>query len=150
VDINPNLQVVSNFKMVVSDSDFDYFVQSAELPSVSLSPIDVPWKIHNTRVPDNQTQYDLLNISFLLSEDMKNYVFLLDWLKKCSNTGRLNHTLKDVTLHILTNNKTTNREIKFIGSFPTSIGSVNFDSGSSDASGIVVSCTIAYQYFEIS
>lgn len=146
--INTNTQVVTNFKMVISDSDFDYFIQNAELPSVSLSSIETPWQNFGGFMPDNKIVYDPLNISFLLAEDMKNYLFIFDWLKRVSDKGRLKDQFRDVTLHILSNNKTTNQAIKFVNSFPTNISQVSFDSGSGDASPIIVQATIAYQFFE--
>ena len=65
-----------------------------------------------------------------------------------TNKGLAKDVISDITLHILTNSKNTNKEIIFRDCFPTALGAIAFDSAS-DGGVIVADVTFQLRDYVI-
>ena len=58
----------------------EFFVQSVNLPGISLGSATVPTPLFDYPVPGDKITYQSLDISFLVDENLNNYKELHDWL----------------------------------------------------------------------
>ena len=115
-------------------------------------------------------EFDSLTATFLIDEDLTNYIEILNWirglgtpevlseygdLEKASPTYNVytnksvgGDVLSDITLHILTNSKNTNKEVIYRDCFPIALGEIAFDSAS-DGGVIVADATFQLRDYVI-
>jgi len=96
-----------------------------------------------------------LQISFLVDENMENYLEMHDWLRSCANLkdtkefeGREKFT-SGADLYILNSNLRVIKTVRFTDVIPTSLGAINFDSTNSDTEPIVVDATFKFTHYDI-
>ena len=58
----------------------EFFIQSVNLPGISIAEATVPTSLYNYPVPGDEISYQSLDISFLVDENLNNYKELHDWL----------------------------------------------------------------------
>ena len=58
----------------------EFFVQSVNLPGISIGDATVPTSLYNYPVPGDEISYQSLDISFLVDENLNNYKELHDWI----------------------------------------------------------------------
>ena len=58
----------------------EFFVQTANIPGISLGTATVPTPLYDYPVPGDTIQYSTLDISFLVDENLNNYKELHDWI----------------------------------------------------------------------
>ena len=116
-------------------------------------------------IPGDKITYDDISITFLVDEDMSNYIELMDWMKNLGSTrdpstqyatlvndntaNSLRGILSDCTLTILTNNMNANKSIVFEDCFPTTLSEITFESVADDVTPITASATFKFRDFTI-
>ena len=60
--------------------EVEFFVQTVNLPGISLGQASVPTPLYDYPVPGDAITYSSLDISFLVDENLNNYKELHDWL----------------------------------------------------------------------
>lgn len=95
----------------------------------------------------NQTDWTPLDCTLLMDENFENYLFLAKWMRSFIDDDDWRNLIKDIKLHILSANKKILLTYTFVGSFPVSLGSVTFDSGSVDPTQIQFNVSFRYQFF---
>ena len=160
-DVFPNTFKSSNWQVVFSNmpsvenfKDMRYFtnmVKSVTLPDYSLPIFKSEiqgWTMRHPEAPKpNQNLSDLL-ITFRMSEDMKNYLILLDFTRQI-RYGQINdeilreYTIKQIMVNLLDNQARPIATIGFTNAFLTNLSSVNLDMG--QASEMDFSCTFSYE-----
>ena len=58
----------------------EFFVQTANIPGISLGTATVPSPLYDYPVPGDKINYQSLDISFLVDENLNNYKELHDWI----------------------------------------------------------------------
>ena len=58
----------------------EFFIQSVNLPGISLGSATVPTPLYDYPVPGDKIVYQSLDISFLVDENLNNYKELHDWM----------------------------------------------------------------------
>ena len=58
----------------------EFFIQSVNLPGISIGEATVPTSLYNYPVPGDEISYQSLDISFLVDENLNNYKELHDWI----------------------------------------------------------------------
>ena len=58
----------------------EFFVQTANIPGISLGSAPVPTPLYDYPVPGDKINYQTLDISFLVDENLNNYKELHDWI----------------------------------------------------------------------
>lgn len=141
--------IFSNLPSQKDFKDFRYFhnyIKNLVLPEYSMDLIQSNFQGATLRHPDApKMNRDLaqLMISFRLSEDMKNYMFLLDLLRSTRygqvpedylNPEHLisKYSIKSIDVNLLDNHKRCICVISFLNCFCTMISSLNLEFGNSD------------------
>lgn len=83
----------------------------------------------------------------LMDEDFENYIYLANWMRAFIDDDEWQNLVKDIKLHILSGNKRALLIYTFVGSFPTTMGEVMFDSSTMDPTQISFNVQFRYQYF---
>jgi len=149
---NYNLAMGTNYKFELHDAgaeSFNYFIQDAIIPGLAMGSIEGAYQNEQTFVPGNRIDYEPFNTSFIVSEDFDNYFFIYDWLHKMRDIETPFKHTRDGTLHIFSNNKTYNLEVRFFGMFPTSLGELSFMSNTLSTEPLICMVSFAYEWFEI-
>jgi hypothetical protein len=167
---NPNFLQPNKFQLNFSRvPNIQYFCQSVGIPGISLS--EVP---HNTPfvdlfVPGEKAIYDMLNITFLIDEEMKSWIEIHDWIRAMTfptkfeeyqRLGQLNKNVSlkvsetpqysDATITLLSSSNTPYFKFKFYDCFPTSVSSfVMASTDSPDGGAMTADATFRYSYYDI-
>ena len=108
---------------------------------------DLYYKNNQLSNYSNQTDWTPLDCTLLMDENFENYLFLAKWMRSFIDDDDWRNLIKDIKLHILSANKKILLTYTFVGSFPVSLGSVTFDSGSVDPTQIQFNVSFRYQFF---
>ena len=79
---------------------------------------------------------------------MENYIETFNWLHNIAQKGDSEDFKEDATLLILSSHNNVNKQIRFKGVFPTSLGGIEFNT-QGDTEFAQIDITFAYTYFEI-
>jgi len=58
----------------------EFFIQSVNLPGISISDVNVATPLYDYPVPGDEITYQSLDISFLVDENLNNYKEVHDWI----------------------------------------------------------------------
>lgn len=165
ITTNKNFLSPAGFKFKLNRSpNIEYFVQSANIPSLTMGASNFETPFVRLPVPGDKLIFSELNITFRVDEDLKNYIELYDWLIALGfpesfdqftlNTNRtttaLNETtVSDATLLVLTNTMNPNYEIKYRDIYPYALSELRFDTMVSDIDYIECTASFFYKDFTI-
>jgi hypothetical protein len=144
---NKNLLQPTNFKLTIDSTQYantQFFCTTVNLPGTSKGPVEAKFKNEIGYFPGDTTTYSELTISFLVDEEMKNYIEIYDWLQNGLSTSPI---FKDISLSILSNKNTTNRIIQFKDAFPISISDLEFTSQAAEIEYLTCSVTFKFNKF---
>lgn len=147
--MNRNQALSTSFRLEIPGFDeINYFVQSAELPSISMMGVDTPYQNFGTSMPSNRIDYEVMSVNFLVDEDYVNYDQIRLWMHAIRETEPVVSQMKDCTLHVLSSNKGGVLGVKFIGCYPTMLSAIPFETGVVDPTPIICTMTMRYQIFD--
>ena len=150
----------TNLPSLVSIKDmriYDNFVKSVTFPDYSMGEIisDMPggYKIRHPLGPSPNASLSQVQIDFKLSEDMRNYINLFEWMRALrygdvsgfsdiEDIFRKN-TIKGILLGILDNQKRVIASWRFSNAFLLTLSSVSLVNGSSDE--VTFTCNFSYE-----
>ena len=138
----------------------NYFCQSATLPGISISAIDVATPLKSIQIAGDEVNFEELTIKFIVDENMKNWLSIYDWIvglgfptpegqakyKKLSVASELT---TDATLTVLTSNMNPQLNFVFRECFPLSLSSVPFDSGGTDIDYVTADVSFRYDVYTV-
>jgi hypothetical protein len=142
-----------------------YFCQSINVPGISLGQ-----GVYNTPLADipiagNKLTYNPLEIDFTINEDVESWNQIQLWMKSIASpksiqernsltalqTNYKNSKLtsySDATLIVLSALNNPILSVRFINTFPTSLGDIQFDTKQSADDILTATASFAYEYFE--
>ena len=138
----------------------EYFCQRVNIPAVILGEAFQPMPFMNLPVEGDTLSFEAMNISFILDEDMQNYLEIYSWLtalgfprdyeqfktlKPASEASQYLSMFSDVNIILNTNKSNPNYKITFNDVFPTSLSSVQFDTSVSALEPIIVDATFNFK-----
>jgi hypothetical protein len=147
-----------------------FFCQSANLPGVSLSEIPYNTPFIDLYVPGEKLAYDMLNISFLIDEDLQSWQQVHDWIRamtfpvdfkeyndirKLSGVSNYRKSVglapqySDAVLSIYTNKNNINLRVKFVNLFPVTLGSILFNASDNAEYIATADASFRFDYYEI-
>lgn len=149
--INRNPALNTSFKLEIpSLEEFNYFVQEAELPGLSMSAPSIPFRNNQTVVPGNRIDYEPVSLPFIVAEDYSNHTQIRLWMHRIQKgPGPLTDEMKDVTLFLLNSNKNTIKRVVFYSAFPTDLTRIPLQNNTADAEPIVCTLTLNYQFYDV-
>lgn len=150
------------FKFTIDRKNFpniEFFAQSVQHPDASVEAADIPHlRVGSLPMPGDKIRFGELSASIILDENMNSYVEMYNWLTRMIQQEYktpLNRsegsppTTADITVSILSSHNNTTRTIKYIDCIPTNLGSIQFESTTTE-SFITYPISFRFSYFEIS
>jgi hypothetical protein len=157
---NQNLFLNVNFKLVIKKlPNVEFFCTSVTYPPLKVDPIPINTPMGTVFQPADNLNYGVLEIHFLLDEDLNNYFEIVTWMKaigipfaqrsKDLYVGGKYNPFSDMTMIIMDNNGTPTRQIAFVDAFPIDLGGVTYDSGAESPSTPKCLATFQFNWYEI-
>ena len=159
--INTSFLSPIGFKFQLNNfPEVNYFCQSATLPGISISAIDVPTALKTIAIAGDEVNFEELTIKFIVDENMKNWLAIYDWIiglgfpteegqakyKKLAESAELT---TDAVLTILTSNMNPQINFRFNECFPLSLSSIAFDSGGTDIEYVTADVSFRYDVYTV-
>lgn len=160
---NKNFLSPLNFKFIMKRAPHvNFFIQKITIPGIVLSTVFVPSPIVRVPEPGDHLEFEDLTISFIVDENLQNYLEIQNWLRAvgkltfdshrtlASSPVYLGESLKsEISVTVLTSNKNPNYEIVFEDAFPTRISGISFDSSMEDVNYLEAEASFIYTKYEI-
>ena len=144
----------------------NYFVQNVRLPTLSLGQFDLEDPFVKLPTPGTKLSFEPLDITFLVDEDMTNYLEIYNWLRglgfpesfdeygnlvrQTTYSGSDNEKIfSDGTLMILSSHNNANMRIVFEDMFPISLSDLSFDSTLTDIDYLKATVTFRYKLYTL-
>ena len=145
----------------------NYFTQNVRLPTLSLGQFDIEDPFVKLPTPGTKLSFEPLDITFMVDEDMSNYLELYEWLRglgfsesfeqygnliKENNSSLLSNdsaVFSDGTLMVLSSHQNANVKIVFQDMFPISLSDLSFDSTLTDVEYLRATATFRYRLYTI-
>ena len=152
---NTNALLITEFKFTMQRiPTVTYFCQSANIPSVSVSNIEKGTMFSPINLPGS-FNFEDLNLSFVVDEDMKNWLEIYDWMRSTSNAedfadfATQEQHLSDATLVITNSAMRGKLVVNFRDCFPKSLSGIEFNSAVTDPEPIVANTTFGFTTYSI-
>ena len=145
---NYNLLSPTGFRLVVNRNtlgNLEYFATSVTLPSVSQGSVSTNMNQYKGYV-HGDLEFEDLSMRIAIDEDMRVYRELCNWL--IDQRSESSPIVYDATMIILTSHNNPNKSIKFKNIFPTSVGSLEFNTQSNDIEYLQADVSFRYDAFE--
>lgn len=136
-----------------------YFSQTATIPAVSTSGIDVPTPFTSTYRHGTQMSFEDFTINAIIDEDMRVWEETFNWLKALTRPKDFTQYIKyidktasvyhDAMLTVNTNSNNPNIRFKFFNCHPTNIGAIAFNTADTPDTIPTVDITFRYDYYEL-
>ena len=169
---NRNFLSVVGFKFLLNRCPkVDFYCNSANIPEVTLGTAVQRTYLKDIPVPGDKMSYGDLNITFMVDEDMENYLQLYQWITSLGFPESLNqfNELKDTdrllpekpasgnafnersdaTLMILNSDFNPSVKIKFKDVFPVSLSAVPFDTTQEQQTYYTATAVFRYTIFDV-
>jgi hypothetical protein len=154
-----NYLATNFFKLVFPEiPGVEYFAQSVNLPSLTISPLELPVAQLGVpiRTPVGRYFYENMSISFLVDEHLENWLEVYNWMRTCSTaedtpgewTGHKD-IFKDATLQIMDGSYNPIRTVVFKDMFPVGISGIQFSSVVVDTEPVIATATFSYTSYSI-
>lgn len=167
---NKDLLQSTKFRLVFSNlPGITYFCQSINLPGVSLSEVPRNTPFIDLYVPGEKLIYDVLNITFLVDEDLRAWEQIHDWIRaltfptdfseyadlpRITNSGfrsfsRQQPQYVDASFTAFTNKNNENIRFNFKELFPTTLSSIQFNASDTADNIITADASFRFSYYNI-
>ena len=145
-----NLSLI-NYKFKLSATpNVEYRVQRADLPGISLGTATINTPFVPMKLSGNIT-YDDLQVSFLVGENMRDYMEVYDWITRLGYPDNLSQYRGDkyeASLMILNSALTPIRGFSFSNVLPSQLSGISFDTTLQDVQ--YAECTLTLQFTSMS
>jgi len=147
--------------------DISFFCQEINIPGLSLPIIQNQTRLSDFFLPGSSLEFEDLIISFLIDENMNNFVSIYNWLvglgfpedhQQYTNFinsnddfdyNRISKESSDGFLQILNSSNKTVREIYFKNILPTSLQSLTVQSTTTETPYLIGQATFKYDYYKL-
>ena len=163
---NRNFLSPIGFKFTLSKNPkIAFFCNSARIPEISLGTAIQPSYLKDIDVPGEELSYGDFSLTFLVDENMENYMAVHNWLTglgfpetaqqfKDATTDEdglrdLNKQFSDGSLHILNSNFRDVAIVKFKDLFPISLTSLDFEASDADINYFTAEVTFKYTVYNV-
>ena len=168
---NRNFLAPTGFKFTVSRAPkISYFGNQVNVPSLTLGIAEQPTYLKSIPRPGTEVSFEDLNLTFLVDEDLENYLEIQNWIrgigypesldqiydfqKDDSNSMKDKYAeeinlFSDATLTILDNVNLPKFKVIFDGLFPYSLSTLAFDATQSDLEYFTAQVSFKYNIYNI-
>ena len=154
---NRNNLTTNKFLFVLTRTPYlTYFCQRANVPSLTFgTSIQSNPTAIEIRRPGTRLVYEELQISFIVDEEMKNWLEIHNWM---TNLGTYD-TVKDklgeeqktagALMYILTSAYKPILTVSFYDVYPTFVSGIDFDSTNPDVDPVLATASFSYTHYKI-
>jgi hypothetical protein len=163
---NPNFLHANKFQLNFGRTpNTQYFCQSITVPGISMSEIMSPTPFSDLYLPGEKPIYDMLNVTFLIDEEMKSWLEIHDWIRALTfpenyqeyqslstlNPNTLNNKpqYSDCTITVLTAANNPIIRFHYYDVFPTSISTVIMNASDSPDNVVTADASFRYTRFDV-
>jgi hypothetical protein len=163
---NRNFLSPIGFKFTIAkEPKVSFFCNSTKIPEITLGTATQPSYLKDIDIPGDKIQYGDFSLKFLVDENMENYMAIHNWITGLgypesteqykdfitTSGGNLDpkKAFSDGSLRILNSNYKEVAIIKFKDLFPTSLTSLEFESGEADINYFTAEVTFKYTVYNI-
>ena len=161
--LQPN-KFVLNFSRL---PNIQYFCQSVSVPGISLSEAVITNPFVDIYSPGEKQIYDLLNVTFIVDEELKSWIEVHDWIRAMTfptkfeeyrQLPRLSKNtvnrpefpqFSDASITIFSSSMKPYYRIKYYETFPTTLSTFVLTAQEGPDSIITADATFRYSYFDI-
>ena len=162
---NTNLLQPTKF-LVMFDRipETQYFCQRVNIPGANMPEAPISSPFHNYTIAGLNIKYNLLEIEFLVDEEIKSWRNIYEWFLAISSPVSFEQrnyykqkqnptptdfpSYSDLSLTALSGLNNSLFRLKFINAFPVSLSDISFDTTQSADNIITATATFNYEYFE--
>ena len=142
-----------------------FFSNSVRIPEITLGTSIQPSYLKDVDVPGDKLTYGDFSLSFLVDENLVNYMAIHNWITGLGYPESTNqfkslttdsegesdllNQFSDGSLHILNSNYRTVATVKFKDLFPVYLSSLEFDSTQTDTQYFAAEVTFKYTIYDI-
>ena len=145
-----------------------YFCQAVSVPGISMSEVPNPNPFVDLYLPGEKAIYDLLNVTFIVDEELKSWMEIHDWIRAMTfpenfeeykQLGRLNKNMGGRTTKtpqysdgIITLYSSSNKpyyRFKFYDCFPTTLSTFVMSATDTPENIMTADATFRYSYYDI-
>ena len=137
----------------------EFFSNKVLLPSVTTNSVKSETPLRSFYSVGDHINYADLDLTFIVDENMNNYIEIYSWLKAfgppetLASYDKLNKSIdgltSDISIIILNSQKNPNIEATFTNCFPVGITPVSLDLSNADVSYVEATVTVRYDQFDI-
>ena len=170
---NRNFLAPVGFKFTLKRSPAAaFFCNQANIPDISLGIAEQPTYLRDIPIPGDKIQFGDLNISFLVDEDLTNFMEIQNWIRglgypetlkqfdELEEKGQLNDAFgqyaqsgddiySDGTLQILSSNLVPQFNVTFNDLFPYSLSTLSFDARDTDIEYFTADVSFKYTMYRL-
>jgi len=169
---NRNFLSVVGFKFLLNRCPkVDFYCNSANIPEVTLGTAVQRSYLKDIPVPGDKLEYGDLNVTFMVDEDMENYLQLYQWITSLGfpeslsqfnelkdsdrllpeqpQPGDFFNERSDATLMMLNSDYNPSVKIKFKDVFPVSLSAVHFDATQEQQQYYTATASFRYTIFDV-
>lgn len=169
--LNRNFLSPLNFKMVLQRTPtVNFFLQGFALPGLSfVGNLYTPTPFVDMPIPGDHLFYSPLTVTFMVDEDLTNYLEIFNWIKDIGgpasltppslstnynvsqslNSDTTKNQRSDIKMFVLSSAKRSNIEVTFYNAFPVSLGELQFNNTSQDVNYLQAAVTFNYITYQI-
>lgn len=136
-----------------------YFCQEVNIPSVTLGEVDRASPFLDMYSPGTKLQYDPLDVTFLVDEELQSWRGVYDWFLSIADPDgfekrdhsrelQTNKHFSDATLTILNNLNNPILRIQFTNVFPLSMSGINLNTTLDADTILTCDATFRYQSYK--
>lgn len=165
---NPNFLQPNKFVLTFSRlPNMQYFCQSVSVPGIALSETVITNPFVDIYSPGEKAIYDVLNVTFIVDEEMKSWIEVHDWIRAMTfpeefaeyrqltrlAKGNLSRPqfpqFSDASITIFSSSMKPYYRIKYYESFPTTLSTFILNAQDGPDTIITADATFRYSYFDI-
>ena len=144
-----------------------FFCNQANIPSMDLGIAEQPSYLRNIPVPGDKIQFGDLTITFLVDEDLVNYMEIQKWIRglgfpenidefsEMANEaiigpqGKFQDIFSDGTLQILSSNNVPRYQVVFKELWPYTLSTIDFDATDTDVEYFTADVSFKYTIYNL-
>jgi len=134
----------------------DFFCQRANVPDITMPTTEISSQFRNLPIlPGGGVTFGDLSVSFIVDEDLKNYMSIHKWMRDNGNADQMERTtpkgdiLTNGLLQIVTSAYNPAFIVEFKDLFPIALTGLQFDATITDVEYITAEVTFKHQQFFI-
>lgn len=154
--VNKNFLSPVGFRFLINKiPHVNFFVTAVNLPGLTVASVKSPSPFVKIPLPGDHAEFNNLELTFMVDEDMRNYMEIYDWLvgtgfpkdyNQYKKISEENGIYSDAKLILLTSAMNPNIEFTFESAFPVSISDLQFKTQESDI--VYSEATVTFEYLK--